>query len=743
MSDRVFVGIDVGSASVNVVGVDASGQVVGSPVYLRIAEFHDAVDAVKSAFRLFLDRQDTVDVGAIGTTGSGRELNKHIVGGDLTRTEIFAHAVGITHLAAHGQVWSRGRGGEPPRAVSRVGSVIEIGGQDSKVIIFDDEGIPVFFNMNSICSAGTGEFLQQIADDAGISIAEFGPIALQATMPARIDSTCTVFSKRDFRHLTQKGVPLSDRLAGIASAMVNNYMTNVVGPNHLRSPVIFQGGVAGNQGVHAAFERRLGCEVVIPRFHDVMGAYGMALVVRDLALDLASFATKFKDDFFERGFESRIRYCHGCQNACEITQPLELGGDAPTVLDNLGGRCERSQNPKNLKEAPQNLGEVNIPVIRLASSSPKTRVFDIVDPGASRKRESSGICFAGIDGGSRGTKYAVITSTGKGIDVLAVGTLDTGGDAIKAIVSAVRHIRESLPKGSKLGGIGTTGSAGELARDIMATRTENTSDFRSTEILAHYAWASWIRPDVRTVIDIGGNDSKIICAKPNGLDFGMNDKCAAGTGSFIEAVAKRFEVPLERFGEEALRARQPARVAGRCAVFGESDLVHKSRLGFPVPDLLMGLCYAICRTYLSDVGKGKKLRVPIVAQGGSFLNTALQAAFRSVLGLPASEFVVDGDPRFVVGAGALGAALLARAKYEQGLEPCFKGFDNVLGSNYATVSLTCRDLRCQRSCQGLVALLENGIPIAGYKSIDCEWGMFEGMLDKDERHRVRRLLEAV
>src|ERR1043165_8968051 len=158
----VYVGVDVGSASVNGVGVDRAGRFVGEPVYVKVANHPSPVDALKSAFQEYLDTAGEVFVAGAGTTGSGRELNKHILGADITRTEIFAHAIGISTLAKTGQLVA----GE--RVLPQVGTVIEIGGQDAKVIVFDAHGTPAFFNMNSICSAGTGEFLQQIADEAGI-----------------------------------------------------------------------------------------------------------------------------------------------------------------------------------------------------------------------------------------------------------------------------------------------------------------------------------------------------------------------------------------------------------------------------------------------------------------------------------------------------------------------------------------------------------------------------------------------
>lgn len=735
----VFLGLDIGSATVKVVGIDEEARLVGTPVYLRHDQFPSQVEALKFALRHYLDSlSGRVKVAGVGSTGSGRELTLSLVGADLSRTEIFAHAVGVLHLTA-----------------SAVGSVIEIGGQDAKVIIFGENGLPRYFNMNTICSAGTGEFLKQLADEAGITLAEFGEIALQSTQPALIDATCTVFSRRDFRHLTQKGVPLADRLMGVCHALVRNYLVNVVQDAPLRAPVYFQGGVAFNPAVRQAFTSRLGLPLQVTPHNDVVGALGMAVIVREEALGKPEFTSRFREDFFERRFVSRLRYCHGCHNACELAQGYEERDGEVVVLDTLGGRCEGSLNPRNVKEFPQGLHQLRVPVDRRhgARNDPRPRI-DLINPAGRRLRDAAGQYFAGIDGGSRGTKYALLRGDGgHRVEIVAAGAVDTGGDAIAACRRALERLQEALPAGARLAALGTTGSAGDIFRDICVVpvaekdsvrATDRTTDgttggadCRCTEILAHYVWASYWVPDVGTVMDIGGNDIKLIVAEEGGLDFAMNDKCAAGTGAFLEAVARRFHVPIDEFGRVALQSSDPARIAGRCAVFGESDIIHKARSGFATPDLFLGLAFAVCRTYLSDVARGRPLPLPIVAQGGGFLNEALRYAFRQMLGVGEDEFLVADDPRQVLCAGALGAALLALGRWEQGYESRFKGFEQVLGSEQKTVSVACAAPGCGRRCRGMVALLENGVPIAGYRAIDCERGYFSGPIaDEEQREYV-------
>ncbi len=736
----VYIGVDVGSATVKVAGIDVDARLVGTPVYLRHDQFPSQVDALKHALRQYLDSAPG-PVAGIGATGSARAMMRRLLGADLTRTEIFAHAAGVTHLVRTGAV--RVDDGPGRRLIERVGSVIEIGGQDAKVIVFDENGLPAYFNMNTICSAGTGEFLKQLADEAGITLAELGRIALASARPVTIDATCTVFSRRDFRHLTQKGVSLADRLMGVCHAMVRNYLTNVVQGAYLRPPVFFQGGVAFNPAVRRAFEERLATSVVVTPKNDVVGALGMAVITREAMLGTPEITRGFRPDFFERSFHSRVRYCHGCSNGCDLAQPYETRDGEVVVLETLGGRCEGAHNPKNVKERPRDPTALRVPVLR-RSRRPR---FDVVNPGGRRLRSPAGRYFAGLDGGSRGTKYALIRSLGErpgpgrsDLEIVAAGAVDAAGDAIAACLRALACVQQALPAGAALAAVGTTGSAGELFRDIVTRRDADTADRRCTEIVAHYAWASYRMPDVGTVMDIGGNDAKLITVAEGGLDFAMNGKCAAGTGAFLEAVAQRFRVPIGSYGEVALESRNPVRIAGRCAVFGESDVVHKSRVGFPTPDLLLGLAFAICRTYLSDLGRGRPLVAPIVAQGGAFLNPALQHAFRQTLGLGPDEFVVAEDPRHVLCAGALGAALVARGAWEQGYESHFKGFEHVLGTRYTTVTTTCEHPGCHRRCPDVVALLEGGVPIAGYKAIDCHLGYFSGLASAEQREYMGQLL---
>jgi predicted CoA-substrate-specific enzyme activase len=716
---EVFVGVDIGSTTVKVAGIDSDGRLLGEPICLRLDAFDSQVRALQYSLNQYLI-SNRVTVAGLGTTGSGRELYKSLLGADLSHSEIFAHSQGLIYLCQMGQL-PKGNGSK--ECIDRVGTIIEIGGQDSKVILFDESGTPSYFNMNTICSAGTGEFLKQLADEAGIRLDQLGQIALQSRHPANIDATCTVFSKRDFRHLTQKGVPLADRLMGACQAMVRNYLNTVVGCMGLPQPIFFQGGVAYNPAVHQALEKALSIRIYIPPFRDVVGALGMAVLAREHLINSTS-PTGYQPDFLHNTVHFRLGYCHGCPNGCEVTQACMRRNSrkAIEVIDTLGGRCEGCQNEDNVRKQPIKRVELQVSV----NTSEQNVRFDLLKI-STKEWSTEGKLFLGLDGGSRGTKYALIRALSQDeVKIITAGSVDTSGDAVTALLSVLKTVEKAVPDKEDIRSVGCTGSAGELFYDILIREKNGCADINCTEILSHYAWAKYWKPQVGTVMDIGGNDAKIITVSENGLDFAMNDKCAAGTGAFLEAVAKRFHIPIEQYGRLALKSTNPASIGARCAVFGESDLVHKSRLGYNTHDLLMGLAYAITRTYLSDVGRGKPLKLPIVAQGGGFLNQALQYAFRKTLNLEENQFLVAEDARYTLCAGALGAALLAKNRYQEGYETSFKGFKEVFTRKYNTFSLSCRYSKCGRECRGLVVLLEDREPIAGYKAIDCPWGFFSG-----------------
>ena len=205
--------------------------------------------------------------------------------------------------------------------------------------------------------------------------------------------------------------------------------------------------------------------------------------------------------------------------------------------------------------------------------------------------------YLGIDVGSVTTKLALVDEKGKYVDSYM---LKTAGKPVDAVQNGMKQIISQALCDYSVRGVGTTGSGRNLAGALVG------ADVVKNEITAHAVAASTNIPGVQTILEIGGQDSKIIILRDGIVtDFAMNTVCAAGTGSFLHHQAQRLNVPIEKFGETALRSDNPASIAGRCGVFAESDLIHKQQLGYPVEDLLYGLCQALvrnslCLLYTSD-----------------------------------------------------------------------------------------------------------------------------------------------
>ncbi len=254
-------------------------------------------------------------------------------------------------------------------------------------------------------------------------------------------------------------------------------------------------------------------------------------------------------------------------------------------------------------------------------------------------------CYLGIDIGSISTKGVLLDKEEK---VIASTYIWTEGNPIHAAKKVISTLREKIDSNYVLKGIGTTGSARKLVGLMLdATVVKN-------EITAHAIGTLSRHKDVRTILEIGGQDSKIIFLEDGIIvDYSMNTLCAAGTGSFLSSQAKRLGVEIEDFGSIALTSKNPVKIAARCTVFAESDLIHKAQAGYKKEDIIAGLCRSIVLNYLNNVAKGKKIHGPIVFQGGVSKNKGVVHYFEEQLHEP---ILVDEEGHLM---GAIGVAILA------------------------------------------------------------------------------------
>jgi predicted CoA-substrate-specific enzyme activase len=318
---RGYLGVDVGSVSTNLLVTDELGNVLTS-LYIRTQG--QPIAAIQDGLALMEQELPAgFEICAAGTTGSGRTLAGVIVGADVIKNEITAHAVAASYLFPDVQ------------------TVLEVGGQDSKIIILRD-GVVTDFAMNTVCAAGTGSFLDHQAQRLNVPIDKFGMYALKAKNPVRIAGRCSVFAESDMVHKQQLGHSLEDIIAGLCEALVRNYLNNVAHGKDILPPVVFQGGVAANVGIRHAFEKALGTSISVPEHYGVMGAWGAALLAREEMIfnhdNKKHGSTKF------RGFHAaKLEYeassfdCQGCPNQCEVVS-ISMEGK---VIARWGDRCGR------------------------------------------------------------------------------------------------------------------------------------------------------------------------------------------------------------------------------------------------------------------------------------------------------------------------------------------------------------------------------------------------------------------
>lgn len=308
--------------------------------------------------------------------------------------------------------------------------------------------------------------------------------------------------------------------------------------------------------------------------------------------------------------------------------------------------------------------------------------------------------YLGIDIGSISTKGVVIDERNQ---LLASQYLWTEGDPIRATKNLLSALEKELAGTPyEIVAVGTTGSARRLIGVVTgASEVKN-------EITAHAIGTTTIYPDVRTIFEIGGQDSKIILVE-NGvvIDYAMNTLCAAGTGSFLSSQAIRLGVEVEEFGGIALASQSPTPIAARCTVFAESDLVHKAQIGYSKQDIIAGLCKAVVTNYLNNVCKGKRIQPPIVFQGGVSKNVGVVRFFEEATG---SAVIVDPNGHLT---GAFGVAVIARRK---GVERRFSF--QLVHSDFVTRGVHCSG--CANNCE-IICIMRDGALLDAWGN-KCEKG---------------------
>ena len=553
----------------------------------------------------------------------------------------------------------------------RVGSVFLIGGETFGLILFDERHQYERYISNSSCAAGTGAFLDQQAERLGLSgSAELSRLADSFDgEPPKIATRCAVFAKTDLIHCQQQGLSLEAISAGLCRGLAHNIFDTLNKGVALRTPVAAIGGVSQNRRVMQYLAEMTGAPLEIPPYPLLAGAIGCAA--------LAQGNGPVRPRSTPLSVEALLN---------PQTQPKQYFF-APLV-------CERSAYPDFSGDRHALSHNVEVDLYDLPAGRGPTPVY------------------LGIDIGSTSTK-AVVMEAAPTEHILAGVYTRTAGQPIKATQDLLRTLGEiEAAQGLQfvIQGVGTTGSGRMFIQKVI------NADLAIDEITAHARAAYALNPQVDTIIEIGGQDSKFTVMRNGRVTFSvMNYVCAAGTGSFIEEQAKRLDVALPDYARLAMGASAPL-TSDRCTVFMERDLNHFLSLGYAREELLAAALQSVADNYLSKVAHINKIGDVICFQGATAKNEALVAVFEHKLQKPI--FV----SKYCHLTGALGVCLVLHEKQISASH--FRGLD--FHKQSPQVSEEICDL-CKNHCKLTRVHVENDSVL---------WGFLCGRDETDNRPKA-------
>ena len=478
--------------------------------------------------------------------------------------------------------------------------VIELGGEDAKIIFFDgglDE------RMNGSCAGGTGAFIDQMATLLNITVDELDKLSLDAGRLYPIASRCGVFAKTDIQPLLNQGARKEDVAASIYQAVVNQTIAGLAQGKKIEGKVLFLGGpLYYCKGLGLRFKKTLGLDDE----HAVFPEYGRYAV----ALGASYFAEKQQDTY----------------TADSLIKAVE---NASSVSSGKGRLKPLFANEDEYKEF----------VNRHAKSTVKKA--DIA--------EYRGKAYLGIDCGSTTTKLCLLTESN---EILYSYYASNQGNPAQIVREQLAEIYSLLGDRIVIAGSAVTGYGEELIKHAFSV------DYGIVETIAHYTAAKYFEPDVGFILDIGGQDIKCFKIRNGAIDSIMlNEACSSGCGSFLETFAKAMGYSIEDFAEKGLHGKAPVDLGSRCTVFMNSSVKQSQKDGASVEDISAGLSISVVKNALYKViraSSADELGEKIVVQGGTFYNDAVLRAFEREIGHNVIRPSIAGL------MGAYGAALYSK-----------------------------------------------------------------------------------
>ncbi|HEU4365514.1 MAG TPA: BadF/BadG/BcrA/BcrD ATPase family protein [Candidatus Krumholzibacteria bacterium] len=658
---RYLIGLDVGSTTVKAVVVDVASDRVLWQDYQRhetkqpekVLEFLKRIDDEVDGFAAAARERA---VRAFITGSGGMNMSPRIGAKFVQEVNAVCLAVEKVHPAA--------------------GSVIELGGQDAKIIVFKEDPetgrkkkIP---SMNDKCAGGTGAVIDKINAKLRIPPEELCEQGFDGVKLHHVAGKCGVFAETDINGLQKQGIPTEELMASLFEAIVGQNLSVLTRGHTLRPEVILLGGPNTYiRGMREAWQHNIPItwkerEVPLPEGVDPKS---LIVVPENAQYYAAIGAVEYGKDEDEdigvyQGWTALEDYLHNGRKQSRAKASAGLSKD-PTDLEAFKDRYR----PAHFEPAAFAAGETVQ-------------------------------AFIGLDGGSTSTK-AILLSTER--TVLAKSYQLSKGNPIKDTIEVIGDLRrhvESFGARLEILGVGTTGYAKDVLRDVLG------ADAAIVETVAHAESALHFYDDVDVICDVGGQDIKIMVLNGGSVkDFKLNTQCSAGNGYFLQSTAGEFGVPVESFADTAFSAEQMPTFGYGCAVFMQSDIVDFQRQGWTAAEIMAGLAAVLPKNiwlYVAQIPNLAKLGKRFVLQGGTQRNLA---AVKAQVDFIESRFRCNGDnPDIIVHmhcgeSGAIGAALEAQRLWKHGHKTTFVGLDAVETVSYtATTSEDTRCHFCKNEC---------------------------------------------
>lgn len=657
MSQQFLVGIDVGSTTVKAVAVDRATDTIIWSDYQR-HETRQPEKTLEFLRRLETDLAIAPDNCRVFVTGSGGNSLASLIGAKFVQE---VTAVSLAVETFHPEVHS----------------VIELGGQDAKIIVFKEDPetgrkqkIP---SMNDKCAGGTGAVIDKITAKLKIPAADLSNQGYDGIKLHKVAGKCGVFAETDINGLQKAGTPPDELMASLFDAIVLQNLTVLTRGHTLRPHVLLLGGPnTFIRGMREAWQHNIP-RMWAERGVQVPAGESPATLIKTPE-NAQYFAALGAIEFGKEEEDAVGRYT----GVSALERYIEVGR-----LEEKAAAGSRS-----LSGSPDELAAF------MRQYAPKTFVPATFAAGSTIR------AFAGIDGGSTSTKGVLLSSDG---DVLCKAYQLSKGNPIEDTIDIFEALRDQVEaKGASLDvlGVATTGYAKDVLKDVLA------ADVALVETVAHTESAVKYYQDPHVIIDVGGQDIKLIVLSEGRVkDFKLNTQCSAGNGYFLQSTAETFGIPIEEFADRAFSARAMPAFGYGCAVFMQSDIVNFQRQGWAPEEILAGLAAVLPKNiflYVASIPNLAKLGTRFVLQGGTQHNLAAVKA--EVDFIRANFRGTNVEPEIIVHehcgeSGAIGAAVEARRLWTGGHRTSFIGLDAVRRITYRTTRTeSTRCNFCKNTC---------------------------------------------